>query len=246
MNTNNLLRTCCLALLLSTSLTTAETLGTPGSQTAQVFSQATPATDKNTLHYWLSVPTKETKEPWPLLLFLHGSGERGTNLEAVKKHGPPGLLKKNPALAQCLLISPQCPAEQWWDVKLVKALVDDVISKLPVDPHRRYVTGLSMGGFGTWSLLEEYPTFWAAAVPICGGSRTPQAAGTYKDVPIWMFHGAKDAAVAVTASEEMFAALEAAGGHPKKTIYPDIGHESWIPAYNDVELWKWLFAQRQP
>jgi predicted peptidase len=227
---------------------TPAALGEPGQQTAQVFHLAGSTEPTSTLHYWLHLPAgakPEAKEKFPLLLFLHGSGERGSDLEKVKIHGPPSLIGKNAEMDQCIIISPQCPEGQWWDTKLLRSLCDELAQKLPIDPARRYLTGLSMGGFGTWTLLEENPTYWAAAVPICGGGN-PKAAEKFKDVPIWIFHGAKDPAVPVKASEDMIKALEAAGGHPQKTIYPDEQHLSWVPAYKDPALWRWLLAQQLP
>jgi predicted peptidase len=239
----------CFTLFVARSfLHAAAPLGTPGQQTAQVF-HGGPADDPaTTLHYWLYLPAAakpDTLEKYPLILFLHGSGERGGKLSDVKKHGPPHLIGKNADMDSCIIISPQCPDKQWWDTKLLRRMCDTLTQKLPVDVTRLYLTGLSMGGFGTWSLLEENPTYWAAAVPICGGGH-PENAKKFKDVPLWIFHGEKDPAVPVKASEDMFAALEQAGGHPKKTIYPAEGHLSWIPAYNDPALWKWLLAQRRP
>ena len=218
-----------------------------GTQVAQKFTLTKADGSKNSLNYLLYLPktaTADTKEKFPFILFLHGSGERGDNLEDVKKHGPPGLIGKNADMDSCIIVSPQCPANQWWDVKTLKALCDDVASHQPVDSNRRYLTGLSMGGFGSWDLLAAYPDDWAAAVPICGGGK-PETVGKFKAVPIWVFHGAKDPAVPLKNSEVMVEALKAAGASPKFTVYPEEGHRSWIPAYNDAALWKWLLKQKK-
>lgn len=220
----------------------------PGQQVAQEFVSGKSDGTKSVIHYWLYLPkaaTPGTTEKFPLVLFLHGSGERGTQLENVTKHGPPGMIGKNADLDRCIIVSPQCPEKQSWNAPLLKELCDDVAKKQPVDVQRLYVTGLSMGGFGSWELLASYPGHWAAAVPICGGGK-PGSAEKFKHVPIWVFHGAKDTAVPVAASEKMIAALEAAGGKPKFTVYPEEGHASWVPAYKDPELWKWLLAQKRP
>jgi len=220
----------------------------PGRQVAQEFVLQKPDGSKSTIQYWLYLPKTDVAgatEKRPLVLFLHGSGERGTQLENVKKHGPPGMIGRNADLDSCIIVSPQCPEKQWWDVPLLKGLCEDVAKKYMADPRRLYLTGLSMGGFGSWELLAAYPDYWAAAVPICGGGK-PQTAEKFKHVPIWVFHGAKDTAVPLKASEDMIAALEAAGGKPKITVYPEEGHLSWIPAYNDTALWKWLVNQQKP
>ena len=219
----------------------------PGTQVAQHFSTTLPDGKKESLGYWLYFPKPseaDAKAKLPMVLFLHGSGERGTNLDLVKKHGPPSILGKNKDMDGCLIASPQCPDKQWWDAKVLKLLCDDLVHRYPVDKDRIYLTGLSMGGFATWTMLAQYPRYWAAAVPICGGGE-PQSAEKFKTVPIWAFHGAKDPAVPVKASQEMIAALEKAGGKPKFTIYPNEEHQSWIPAYNDPELWTWLLSQKR-
>jgi predicted peptidase len=223
-------------------------LGTAGEQTAQVYHGGAENDAVTTLHYWLYLPAAakpDAKGKFPFILFLHGSGERGDQLEDVKKHGPPHLIGKNADMDSCIIISAQCPDKMWWNTKLLRKMCDDLSQRLPIDDKRRYLTGLSMGGFGTWSLLEENPTYWAAAVPICGGGK-PEAAEKFKSVPIWIFHGGKDPAVPVKASEDMYAALVKAGGSPQRTIYPDVAHESWTPAYKDGALWKWLVAQKLP
>ncbi|MBP7950022.1 MAG: prolyl oligopeptidase family serine peptidase [Verrucomicrobiales bacterium] len=216
-----------------------------GKQVQQSFTHARPDGTKAELGYWLYLPKPDPAKPPakpPLVLFLHGSGERGHNLDLVKKHGPPKLIGKFPELDGCIVVSPQCPPQQWWDTTVVKALCDAVIQTHHADENRIYLTGLSMGGFGTWTLLAEHPSFWAAAIPICGGGK-PDAAEKFKDVPIWVFHGTRDEAVPLKASEEMIAALKKSGGKPKFTVYPDLAHDCWTTAYNDAETWRWLLQQ---
>lgn len=223
----------------------------PGQQGLQHFDFKTADGAPAKMAYWLYLPpvleakgSKGSQAKLPMVLFLHGSGERGTNPAVVKKHGPPKLVGTMKELDSLIVVSPQCPPEQWWDTKVLKALCDALIKSQPVDPDRIYLTGLSMGGFGSWSLLAEHPDFWAAAIPVCGGG-DPRSAEKFKKVPIWIFHGAKDQAVPLKASQEMADALKAAGAEPKFTIYPEVGHECWGVAYGESETWKWLLQQRR-
>jgi predicted peptidase len=187
----------------------------------------------------------DEQKRWPLMLFLHGAGERGTNLELVKKHGPPKIVEQQPDFP-FIVVSPQCPTGRWWDNDLedLSALLDEVQTKYRVDLDRVYLTGLSMGGFGSWSLATREPDRFAAIVPICGGGQ-PLLAGRLKNVPVWAFHGAKDPVVPVDATKEMVRALEKSGGNVKMTVYPEAGHDSWTEAYNNPELYKWLLEQKR-
>jgi predicted peptidase len=124
-------------------------------------------------------------------------------------------------------------------------LVEETLAKQPVDPARVYVTGISMGGFGTWYLLGWQPQKIAAAIPVCGGG-DPANADRFKDVPLWVFHGGADPVVAPRCSREMVAAVEKAGGTPKFTEYPEVGHDSWTATYADDKVLRWLFDQRKP
>ena len=199
------------------------------------------------LKYLLYLPQdydKDAGKAWPLVLFLHGSGERGTDLEAVKKHGPPKLVAEGKQFP-FILVSPQCPPEQWWDPFVLKGLLDDVQAKYHVDPDRVYVTGLSMGGFGTWDLARHYPDKFAAIAPICGGG-DPQFVQALAHMPAWVFHGEDDPAVPIRRSEEMVDALKKAGDPEVKfTRYPGVGHDSWVKAYNDPELYEWLLSHKR-
>jgi len=199
------------------------------------------------IQYVLYIPQDyaKAKEPWPLVLFLHGLGERAPDIEKVKKHGPPKLIARGKRFP-FICISPQCPAKSWWpkEVGALKALLDDVAVRYNVDTDRVYVTGLSMGGFGTWALAIDQPKRFAAIAPICGKG-VPGKVARIKHVPTWVFHGAKDRTVPLKASEEMVAALKAAGAEPKFTVYPDAGHDSWTATYANPEFWKWLLAQRR-
>ena len=184
------------------------------------------------------------KKRWPMILFLHGAGERGDNLSAVKKHGPPKLVEKD-AKFGFIVVSPQCPRGQWWNSDVLTALLDEVIENHPVDARRVYLTGLSMGGFGTWTLAARHPERFAAIVPICGGGR-PGDAARLKDIPTWVFHGGKDGVVPVRKSEEMVAAMKKAGAKEVKlTVYGEAGHDSWSATYANPKLYKWLLEHRR-
>jgi predicted peptidase len=187
----------------------------------------------------------EQDQKWPLMLFLHGSGERGDDLDLVKRHGPPKLVAEGKDFP-FIIVSPQCPLGQWWPEKIdtLVALLDDVQSAYAVDPNRVYLTGLSIGGYGTWALACEHPDRFAAIAPICGGGE-PFLADRLRDVPVWAFHGAKDPVVPVIESEVMVEAVRRAGGQAKLTIYPDAGHDAWTAAYNDPELYVWLLSHRR-
>lgn len=199
------------------------------------------------LKRWSYVPEEVKKNPnkrYPMMLFLHGSAERGDDLEKVTKHGPPTLIKKGTKLP-FIIIAPQCPKGEMWQSTSLKALLDECLKKYPIDPARIYLTGLSMGGYGAWRMATEYPELFAAIVPICGGG-DPQDAERIKNLPIWVFHGDLDNAVPVEKSREMVKALKKLGSKVKYTEYKDVGHGSWGPAYNNMELYSWLLEQKLP
>ncbi|MCA9054248.1 MAG: prolyl oligopeptidase family serine peptidase [Planctomycetaceae bacterium] len=214
----------------------------PGQQAALKTEIATTVT----LEYQLFLPEGyESQDKWPLLLFLHGSGERGSDVEKVKVHGPPKLVGEGKPLP-FIVLSPQCPAFQRWEVTQLDALLKHVEQTYKVDPDRICVTGLSLGGYGTWQLAANFPDRFAAIVPICGGGEK-ECAKQIAHIPTWVFHGGNDGAVPLRASAEMVKALEAAGGHPKFTIYPVADHDSWTETYANPELYEWLLQQkRQP
>ena len=198
------------------------------------------------LKYLVHLPPgaeKSRTKRWPTILFLHGAGERGDNLKLVEVHGPPKIVKSRPDFP-FIVISPQCPAGTWWNVPALDDLLNEVAAKYPVDPDRLYLTGLSMGGFGTWALATEYPERFAAIVPICGGGDDADVE-RLKDLPTWVFHGAKDPVVPLESSQEMADALRKIGGRVRFTVYPDAGHDSWTAAYESEELYAWLLQQRR-
>ena len=196
------------------------------------------------IDYLLFLPKgyEKSQQRWPLMLFLHGSGESGTNLAKVKIHGPPKIVESKPDFP-FILVSPQS-AGRGWNSDTPNALLDDVIRKYRVDKHRIYLTGLSMGGFGTWSLAAAHPERFAAIVPICGGGN-PADARKLAGLPIWVFHGAKDPTVPVQRSREMVEAIKAAGGNVKFTEYPEAKHDCWTESYDNPELYKWMLAQKR-
>jgi predicted peptidase len=220
------------------------------------------AKDGTVVKYRWCAPDKiEPGKSYPLVLFFHGSGERGSDNAAQTKHGVLPILEGTEKLGQpVFLIAPQCPLGRWWSpVKTEKglpaeadkpdsllaailALVEESVTKHPVDPKRFYVTGLSMGGYATWDLLGLAPDRIAAAIPICGGG-DPTLAVRFKNVPIWAFHGEKDTAVPVERTHEMIAALVSAGGKPKSTFYPELAHDSWTLTYSDPAVIRWMLDQ---
>ncbi|MBC7820155.1 MAG: prolyl oligopeptidase family serine peptidase [Planctomycetaceae bacterium] len=219
----------------------------PGKQVSQVLvSQADP---EQKLGYLLFLPkdygTKNRK--WPVMLFLHGSGERGDDLKLVKVHGPPKLVDSRPDFP-FIVVSPQCPKERSWNGEVqqhvLAELLDSVLTRFAADPQRVVITGLSMGGFGSWSLTARHPMLFAAAVPICGGG-DPRHATKLKGVPFWAFHGAKDKGVPLRLSEEMVSTIQNAGGTAKLTVYPEAEHDSWTETYKNEAVYDWLLIQRR-
>jgi predicted peptidase len=183
------------------------------------------------------------KESWPLLLFLHGAGERGDDLELVKVHGPPKLIAQGKDFP-FVVVSPQCPQDQWWQAIELTALVDEIVEKYKIDQDRIYVTGLSMGGFGTWSLAAYTPQRFAAILPICGGGETHWTK-VMAHLPVWAFHGDQDTAVPLERSEKMIEALKKNDSNPKFTIYPGVAHDSWTQTYANPEVYEWLLQHKR-
>ena len=198
------------------------------------------------LDYLLYLPPDYAgKDSWPLMVFLHGAGERGHDLNLVKKHGPPKLVEAGKDFP-FIIVSPQCPTDQWWPglEKEVMALVDEIVEKYNVDESRIYLTGLSMGGYGTWTIGCSHPDRFAAMVPLCGGGR-PFRAASLKDMPIWAFHGEADPVVPVAESRQMVEAVNKAGGHAKLTTYPGVGHDCWTQTYENPRLYEWILSQHK-
>lgn len=216
----------------------------PGAQVAQSVEVPGEGDSKVTVRYLLFVPKNyDEQKAWPLMLFLHGAGERGEDLELVKKWGPP-LLVPDKQDFPFVLVSPQCPKDRFWNVDELARLVEHIAGTLKIDKSRMYATGLSMGGYGSWGLLAKYPKLFAAAVPVCGGG-DPESAEKMKDIPIWAFHGDKDDVVPLEQTTRMIDAIIKAGGKPKLTVYPGVGHNSWSATYDDPEVYKWLLSHKR-
>ncbi len=274
-------------LLCSLVLFTAASLA-PAADTQSVASFEKTITKKVGYHYLLSLPTgydAASDKKWPVILFLHGAGERGTDPWKVAVHGPPKLIRgpvpppapepgtkapRAPApetaearalreqsaaflKANFIVVSPQCPAGTWWDDDGVLALLDEITANHRTDPRRHYLTGLSMGGFGTWSLAMKYPERFAAIVPICGGGNPTDVRRSAREkktallsLGVWVFHGAKDPTVALAESETMVAALKKTGvSDLQLTVYPEATHDSWTETFNNPELYTWLLKHQR-
>lgn len=225
----------------------------PKAQTPQLFTKT--VTQKLTTKYLLYLPPDYDaggRKRWPLMLFLHGAGERGTNLNKVAVHGPPKLIKQGTNFP-FIVVSPQCPDDESWSTETLLGLLDEITAKYRVDTNRVYLTGLSMGGFGTWKLGVLYPERFAAIAPICGGGdiinvllTSKRKTEAMKSLGVWAFHGGKDPVVPVGESERMIAALKRANcTDVKLTIYPDAQHDSWSESYQNPELYEWFLAHQR-
>ncbi len=184
-------------------------------------------------------------ERYPLMVFLHGSGERGTELSKAMVHGP---LKEigSPTFRQFpfVVIVPQCPEKEWWEPTGVNALVESCLRKYRVDRDRVYLTGLSMGGFGTWAAAAERPDLYAAIAPICGGL-DPALAKPLANMPIWATHGDADTAVPISESQGIIDALRALGAKPRFDIIKGGGHDVWTPVYAGQEIYDWFLTHKR-
>jgi len=207
------------------------------------------------LDYLLFLPKgyeAKSEKRWPLILFLHGAGERGTNVWKVATHGPPKNVTSNPDFP-FIVVSPQCPEGEIWSNDALLALLDEITLKHAVDTSRIYLTGLSMGGYGTWRLGLTHPEKFAAIVPICGGGElitvlvaNGQKAKALKTLGVWVFHGGKDPVVPLEESQRMVELVKKAGVRDVKLkIYPEAGHDSWTETYKDPELYDWLLKHER-
>ncbi|MEN6452398.1 MAG: alpha/beta hydrolase-fold protein [Thermoguttaceae bacterium] len=216
------------------------------------------------LPYRLLKPEKiEPGKTYPLVLFLHGAGERGADNAKQLTHGAREFAKADVRRRHpCFVLTPQCPEGKRWvevdwalpahtmpakpsvPMRLALELVDKLVGDLPIDKGRIYVTGLSMGGFGAWDAPLRRPGLFAAAMPVCGGGDLGQAA-KFKDMPVWAFHGDHDHTVLPSRTTDMIEAIRKAGGHPKMTIYPGVDHDCWTATYANPKVLDWLFAQQK-
>lgn len=243
-----------------------------GLSTAALFAQTAaeltaPEIFKNaegeTLNYRIYLPKNmPAGQRVPLVLFFHGAGERGNDNLAQLKHGVSNLIHYALAHGPAIVMAPQCPVGMQWvntnwsapshsmpttpsvSMKLALQLLQDKMDTLPIDPDRVYVTGVSMGGYGTWDILQRKPDLFAAAMPICGGGDVT-CAQSLKNIPLWVFHGDTDKAVPVSRSRDMVNALKDCGGNVHYREYPGAGHDVWTRTYADSAVLDWLFAQRR-
>lgn len=177
-----------------------------------------------------------------LVIFLHGSGERGADLKLLHKNNLPNRLD---AMADVpyVAVAPQCPAgKRWDDIALLDQFLDHLLATLPVDPDRVVLTGLSLGGYGTWRWGSARPQRFAALAPVCGGGE-PTSAATLKGMPVWAFHGDKDESVSYEKGRSMAEAAIKAGAAVKFTTYPGVGHNSWVQAYAEPEFDRWVLSK---
>lgn len=218
-------------------------------QTTHTFSKR--ITRNLSLDYLLHVPPDHSrKDGFPLILFLHGSGERGSNVEKVAKHGIPRIVLTHPDLP-FVAVSPQCPANSTWIMQkdALLLLLDVITKKYAIDQSRVYLTGLSMGGYGAWYLGSEHPERFAAVAPVCGGFEAmlgyPERVCGLRYTAVWAFHGAQDKIVPPSETTALVRALRRFGGNVKLTMYRDAGHDSWSRTYANPKLYQWLLKQRR-
>ncbi len=225
--------------------------------TATGFLYKTLVMDGQTYAYCVYVPPDYTPDrPWPVILFLHGAGERGEDGFLQTEIGIGRAIRRQCHRIPAVVVMPQCRPEQaWTGVMAAMALrcVEATSREYHLDPRRIYLTGLSLGGHGAWLLAANYPDRFAAVVPICGFAEYGESTGLAAriapqlvETPIWCFHGEADKAVPVQKSREIVAAVRAAGGTKiRYTEWPEVAHNAWDRAYDDPDLWKWLFVQQR-
>ena len=205
-------------------------------------------TVSETLRYYLYYPedyNQDEDAQFPLLLFLHGGGESGQDIEALKSNGPPKLLAEGKQFP-FLILAPQHPyPKKWWNIRAVMELLDTVRKENRVDPNRIYLTGLSRGGSAAWELVVQYPDTFAAMMVVCGMTPVPYAHWINKNMPIWVFHGAQDQVIPIEHSEQMVARLKDMGYPVRYTRYEDVAHNAWERAYTSEEVYSWLMKHRK-
>ena len=205
-------------------------------------------TVSETLRYYLYYPEDyhdNEDTAFPLLLFLHGGGESGQNIEALKTNGPPKLLAEGKQFP-FLVLAPQHPyPKKWWNIRAVMELLETVVEENRVDTNRIYLTGLSRGGSAAWELVVQYPDTFAAMMVVCGMTPVPYAHWINKEMPIWVFHGALDNVIPIDQSEKMVAKLKEMGYTVRYTRYEDVAHNAWERAYTTEEVYTWLMTHRK-
>ncbi|MBL7741091.1 MAG: alpha/beta fold hydrolase [Chitinophagaceae bacterium] len=226
-----MIRTLLLLLVLSVGGATVS-----AQQSAQKFVRET--------HYLLYLPegySMDTAKKWPLLIFLHGSGESGDDLEKVKAHGPPKLAEQGKKFS-FIIVSPQAKPREGWEAENLYRLLQHIKQTQRVDDKKIYLTGLSMGGYGAWELAMKHPEEFAAIAPVCGGGDTTDA-WKLRYMAVWNFHGAKDDVVLPVQSERMVNAARRHNPSVRYTLYPDANHNSWDATYNNDSLYLWMLSK---
>ncbi|HVO37644.1 MAG TPA: prolyl oligopeptidase family serine peptidase [Spirochaetia bacterium] len=198
---------------------------------------------RNYLLYLPAQYDQSVTKKWPLILFLHGSEQRGDDPKLVAQEGLPALVAHD-ASFPFIVVSPQCPADAKWSPPALLKLLGTVERKLRIDSRRVYLTGFSMGGYGTWRTAAAYPEVFAAIAPVCGGG-DPETAPRLTRVPVWAFHGALDENVPLSESRQMVDAVKRDGGRARLTIYPDLEHDSWTRTYKNPKLYAWFLAHKK-
>ena len=193
--------------------------------------------------YYPSSYKSEENRKWPIILFLHGAGERGNDLSMLKRQGLPKYLQDKEDFP-FVVASPQCPPRSYWDTHSLNNWFNEVLTEVNTDLERVYLSGISMGGYGTWHWSAANPEKFAAIIPICGGGE-PSRAKELVHMPIWAFHGAQDDIVPVEETLEMVEAVKRAGGKAELTIYPDLRHDSWTITYNNPSIYDWLLEHKK-
>ena len=217
-------------------------------QTTQIATNL--VTADGSIDYLLYLPDHAQKNAdikWPAILFLHGMGQRGSNVWQLTQYGPPKIVEEQTNFP-FIVIAPQCPANRHsWDTEALAALIEAVENQYSIDPDRLYLTGLSMGGTASWSLAGARPDLFAAVAPVCGRNQAAEIEiRKLKNMPIWVFHGAKDPVVPISNSEVMVKALRTAGNGVRFTVYPEADHDSWTATYDNPELYQWFLQNHRP
>lgn len=214
--------------------------GIAWSQQATVFSTTL---QKDVSYGYVLQSPNATRSAKPLLVFLHGSGERGNSIDLVSIHGPLKYAATNPLDAYVL--APQCPENEYWNEEVLYRLISKIVAENNIDSQRIYLTGLSMGAWGAWNLVCAYPSTFAAVVPIAGFvDRLPMIeACALKNIPIKMYHGLLDDVVSVDYSIDMYSKLKKCNSNVSLIIFDDANHDSWSRVYNSKDIYDWLFAQ---
>lgn len=207
------------------------------------FAQAGLAHELDYLLYLPSGYATAKDQRWPLVIFLHGSGERGSQVNAVRKNGLPYELDRR-GTTPYIMVAPQCPAGIRWNIDVLDAWLTDLLREFRADPNRVIITGLSLGGMGSWEWASAHPKRFAGVIPVCG-KIAPEKVVSLKGMPIWAFHGDQDKAVKLADQQAAVDAAKKAGADVRFTIYPGVGHNSWVQAYAEPELEGWILARKR-